>query len=117
MHGCSEEKQNMLNLKMIVLALLLSCAGPTVYAQAVYPSKPIRLLVPFAAGGGADVAARPFVQRLSERLGQSIIYENRGGAGGILAGETVARANPDGYTLLLGAVSVMTTTTHLMPKK
>lgn len=107
----------MMNFKMVALALMLSCTGPsTVFAQAAYPSKPIRLLVPFAAGGGADVAARPFVQRLSERLGQSIIYENRGGAGGVLAGETVARAYPDGYTLLLGAVSVMTTTTHLMPK-
>jgi tripartite-type tricarboxylate transporter receptor subunit TctC len=72
------------------------------------------LLVPFAAGGGADVIARPFVQKLSERLGPSIVYENRGGAGGVLAGETVARASADGYTLLLGAVSVMTVTGNLM---
>ena len=79
-----------------------------------YPSKPIRLLIPFATGGGADVVCRPFVQRLSERLSQSIVYENRGGAGGLLAGETVARAAPDGYTLLVGAVSVMTVTVNLM---
>lgn len=79
-----------------------------------YPSKPIRLLIPFATGGGADVVCRPFVQKLSDRLGQSIVYENRGGAGGVLAGETVARAAPDGYTLLVGAVSVMTVTGNLM---
>lgn len=83
-------------------------------ATNIYPSKPIRLLIPFATGGGADVVMRPFVQKLSDALGQSIVYENRGGAGGVLAGETVARAAPDGYTLLAGAVSVMTVTVNLM---
>jgi len=102
----------------IALAALLTLALPALaFAQAgSYPTKPIRLLVPFAPGGGADVIARPVAQKLSERLGHSIIYENRGGAGGVLAGETVARANPDGYTLLLGAVSVITVTPTLMPK-
>lgn len=106
--------------KAIAVTILMAALAPAAAAAeraAQYPTKPIRLLVPFAPGGGADVAARPFVQKLSERLGQSIIYENRGGAGGVLAGETVARASPDGYTLLLGAVSVMTTTTNLMHKK
>jgi tripartite-type tricarboxylate transporter receptor subunit TctC len=98
------------------LAVLLALAAPaTVLAQsATYPNKPIRLLVPFASGGGADVVTRPFVQKLSDGLGQSIVYENRGGAGGVLAGETVARASPDGYTLLVGAVSVMTVTVNLI---
>ncbi len=88
--------------------------GGAAGATNTYPSKPIRLLIPFAAGGGADVVMRPFVQKLSDALGQSIVYENRGGAGGVLAGETVARAAPDGYTLLAGAVSVMTVTVNLM---
>lgn len=92
--------------------LTLSCAALS--QTPMYPSKPIRLLIPFATGGGADVVCRPFVQKLSDRLGQSIVYENRGGAGGVLAGETVARAAPDGYTLLVGAVSVMTVTGNLM---
>jgi len=92
------------------LGMPLAVRGQT----GAYPTKPIRLLVPFATGGGADVVSRPFVQRLSDGLGQSIVYENRGGAGGVLAGETVARAAPDGYTLLLGAVSVMTVTVNLM---
>ncbi len=94
-----------------LITLTLSC---TALSQSAYPSKPIRLLIPFATGGGADVVCRPFVQKLSDRLGQSIVYENRGGAGGVLAGETVARAAPDGYTLLVGAVSVMTVTGNLM---
>ncbi len=88
--------------------------GGAAGATNTYPSKPIRLLIPFATGGGADVVMRPFVQKLSDALGQSIVYENRGGAGGVLAGETVARAAPDGYTLLAGAVSVMTVTVNLM---
>ena len=72
------------------------------------------MLVPFAPAGGADVVMRPFVHKLTEALGQQIIYENRGGGGGVLAGEIVARAAPDGYTLLVGAVGVMTVTGNLM---
>jgi tripartite-type tricarboxylate transporter receptor subunit TctC len=100
---------------MALVALTGSFVAFVAYAQTVsYPSKPIRLLIPFATGGGADVIMRPFVQKLSDRLGQSVVYENRGGAGGVLAGDTVAKANPDGYTLLVGAVSVMTVTVNLM---
>lgn len=81
-----------------------------------YPNKPIRWLIPFAPGGGTDVIARPVAQKLSERLGQPILYENRGGGGGLLAGEIVARATPDGYTMLVAAVAVMTVTVSLVPK-
>jgi tripartite-type tricarboxylate transporter receptor subunit TctC len=81
-----------------------------------YPNKPIRWVIPFAAGGGTDVIARPIAQKLSERLGQSIVYENRGGGGGLIAGEIVAKANPDGYTLLVAAVAVMTVNVSLLPK-
>lgn len=86
------------------LALLaaLGLTGP-VHAQGNYPSKPIRWVVPYAAGGGTDVVARPIAQKLGEVLGQAIVYENRGGAGGLIAGELVARAAPDGYTLLVAA--------------
>ena len=104
-----------MTITTITLAALLALAAPSaaLAQSATYPDKPIRLLVPFASGG-ADVVTRPFVQKLSEGLGQSIVYENRGGAGGVLAGETVARASPDGYTLLVGAVSVMTVTVNLI---
>jgi tripartite-type tricarboxylate transporter receptor subunit TctC len=65
-----------------------------------FPSKSIRLIVPFAAGGGGDGAARPLAQELSARLGQQVIIDNRGGAGGVIGMEMAASAAPDGYTLL-----------------
>lgn len=71
-------------------------------AAAAYPDKPIRLVVPFPAGGGADVLARTIMQRVEPDLGQPIIIDNRPGAGGNVGAEIVARANPDGYTLLYG---------------
>lgn len=90
--------------RIIPAALLAAFAlSPAAHGQGAYPVKPIRWVVPYAAGGGTDVVARPIAQRLGEVLGQSIVYENRGGAGGLIAGELVARAVPDGYTLLVGA--------------
>src|SRR5688572_26426732 len=101
----------------IQIFLLVFC-GVAFAAQADmsanYPNKPMRWLIPFAPGGGTDVVARPIAQRMSERLGQPILYENRGGGGGIIAGEIVARATPDGYTLLVAAVAVMTVTASFM---
>ena len=82
--------------------------------QRSYPVKPMRWVVPFAPGGGTDVVVRPIAQKMSERLGQSVLYDNRGGGGGVIAGETVARATPDGYTLLVAAVAVMTVNPTLM---
>lgn len=76
--------------------------GPLARAQgAAYPAKPIRVLVPFGPGGVADLTARTVGQKLGELLGQSVIIDNRPGAGGVVAGDTVAKAEPDGYTLLL----------------
>ena len=82
------------------LALALVC--PTAIAQP-YPSKPVRIVVPFAPGGGVDVTARILAQRLTERVGQSFVVENRTGASGIIGTEFVARSAPDGYTLLVGS--------------
>jgi len=83
--------------RALALALVLLAAS----AQAAdlpgrYPTKPIRWVVPFAPGGGTDIVARPIAQRVSDRLGQPILYDNRGGGGGVVAGEIVARANSDG---------------------
>ena len=89
------------------------CIAFTVALSAVahaqnYPSKPIRLLVGFPPGGGMDLAARVYAASLAEPLGTAIVVENRPGATGIVAGEVVAKAAPDGYTLLVGASGQMT---------
>ncbi len=86
-----------------VLACLASVAASTVSSAQDYPARPIKLIVPYSAGGPADVVARVISQRLGVVLGQTVIVENRGGAGGSIGGRVVATADPDGYTLLFGA--------------
>src|SRR6266702_8877979 len=83
-------------------AFAASLAAAAALAQ--YPSKPIRLIVPFAAGGGNDNVARLVGKHLSDSLGQQLVIDNRPGAGGVLGAELAAKAAPDGYTLFLGGV-------------
>jgi tripartite-type tricarboxylate transporter receptor subunit TctC len=78
-----------------------------------YPSRPIRLIVPFPPGGSSDGLARVVVQKFSEGLGQPVVIENRPGVGGLLGSEAVAKAAPDGYTLLLGSVSSLAVAPHV----
>lgn len=84
-----------------MLALLLACASPL--AQQAYPDRPLRIVVPYAAGGGVDNITRLVVQHLAPRLEQPIVVENRPGANGNIGADAVVRAAPDGYTLLMGA--------------
>jgi len=88
------------------LFLLLLCLASAAMAQS-YPSKPIRLIAPFAPGGALDLIARGVGAKLSDSLGQPVVVENKAGASGAIGSEAVAKSAPDGYTLLLGA-----TTTH-----
>ena len=90
---------------IIVLALLASANGT--HAQVLdYPNRSIKILVPLAAGSGTDSAARYFGQQLATLLGQSVVIENRPGASGNIGMEIVAKANPDGYTLLFASTNL-----------
>ena len=91
--------------KPFVAAVLAACLGWTATATAQnYPNRPITLVIPFAAGGPTDVLGRAMGQKLGEILGQTVVVENVGGAGGMLGGARVAKAAPDGYTMGLGTV-------------
>ncbi len=90
------------------LGVALAVASPAAFAQ-TYPTKPVRLMVPFPPGGSTDIVARIVAQQVSERLGQQMVIENRGGAGGTIGTALVAKAPADGYTLVLG-----TTNTHVV---
>jgi tripartite-type tricarboxylate transporter receptor subunit TctC len=90
---------------LVFAAALAASLVPAAVLGQTYPSKPIRLIVPFAAGGGNDNVARLVGKRLSDSLGQQLVIDNRPGAGGVLGAELAAKAAPDGYTLFLGGVA------------
>jgi tripartite-type tricarboxylate transporter receptor subunit TctC len=98
--------------RFIAMTLLLAMAQTPVQAQ-TYPDRAIRLIVPSAPGGSVDKLARAIGRRLSERLGQPVVVDNRGGAGGIIATEAAANAKADGYTLLIGTIAGLATNVSL----
>jgi tripartite-type tricarboxylate transporter receptor subunit TctC len=97
-----------------LVAAALAVAPAFAFAQS-YPTHPIRFVVGFSAGGGVDAMARLLAQRLSTQLGQQVVVENRAGASGLIAGDVVAKAAPDGYTLLVGESSMLVAP-HLQAK-
>jgi tripartite-type tricarboxylate transporter receptor subunit TctC len=101
--------------RRLIGASLLACAAPFAFAQD-YPTKPVRIIVPFAAGGPADVYARFIAQRLQDALGQTFIVDDRPGAGSIIGTDAVAKSAPDGYTLLLMS-NTHTVNESLIPTK
>ncbi len=94
-------------------ALVFVCAGLSQVQAQSYPTRPIRMIVPWPAGGGVDTAARLISQPLAERLGQPIIIDNKPGAGGNIGTSMVATEKPDGYTLLMGSLSPNAVNPHL----
>jgi tripartite-type tricarboxylate transporter receptor subunit TctC len=96
-----------------VIATVTTLAAGSAIAQSNYPTKPVTLVVGFAPGGGSDITARTVAKKFSEYLGQNVVVENRAGAGGNIGADSVARANPDGYTILLGNVGALAVAPHL----
>ena len=83
------------------IALVLCMFAASAASAQVYPVKPVKVVVPFAPAGGADIAARGYTTRLQQALGQPFVIDNRGGAGSLIGTEVVAKSPPDGYTILM----------------
>jgi tripartite-type tricarboxylate transporter receptor subunit TctC len=98
------------------LGTLIACAGASLVHAQGYPAKPIRFVVGFTAGGASDITSRIVGQKLTEHFGQPVVIDNRAGASGTIAGGIVAKAQPDGYTLLAGATSILAINPGLYPK-
>ncbi len=88
-------------------ALVAVMSAPPLWAAEQYPSRPLRLIVPFPPGGGTDIMARLVSQRLNDAFGVQVVVDNRGGAGGIIGTGLTAKASPDGYTMMIGSVSTI----------
>jgi len=101
-----------LALQALSAAALLPLAG-RLQAQAKWPERPVRIIVPFSAGGTTDVVARALAQNLTEAWGQSVVVENRAGAGGNIGADLVAKAPPDGHTILMTSGSIFTVNPHM----
>ena len=103
--------------RILSYAFCLAVVAAEAMAQAPFPSKPIRIIVPYAPGGLTDVVARHYAEQLRKDLGQQPVVENKPGASGIIAIETMARSRPDGYTLMIGNISTNGLTPVLLAKR
>ena len=114
----NDRLNNRLNRRQaLALAAGAVAAGPaSVLAQAGFATRPVRIVVPFAAGGATDVIARILGERMAQQLGQTVVVDNKPGAAGLIGGEMVVRSAPDGLTLLLGTTSTMLTNKYLYKK-
>ena len=103
-------------IRLAARALICALLAAGAAGAQPYPVKPVRMIVAFPAGGGSDIVGRALAQQLTELLGQPVVVDNRGGAGGIIGTELGARAAPDGYTLTVGSSGGFAITPHLNPK-
>ena len=111
-----ENKKYNLSRRLVLLAGALTLALPQLATAQSWPTKPIKLIIPFAAGGTTDILGRLLAQQLTKDLGQNVIVENKGGAGGNIAAEFVAQAPADGYTIMLASGSMLTVNPSLYKK-
>ena len=111
-----QKKAQVLAGFMLSIAAAWIAWAPAAFAQAKYPVKPIRILIPFPAGGAADTIGRTLGEQLAAQMGQPVVVDNRPGAAGRLATEMLARAEPDGYTLLVGGVGPLSISPSLYKK-
>jgi len=91
----------------------LACAAPVTAPAQEFPARPVRIIVPFAPGGATDIVTRLVAQRLNDQWSQTVVVDNRAGAGGNIGGDLAARANPDGYTLFMTSGSIVTANPHM----
>jgi tripartite-type tricarboxylate transporter receptor subunit TctC len=103
----------MKSILRIIAATIALCLAPGLAAAQAWPSKPVKIVVPFVAGGATDVVARLLAQRLTEAWGQSVVVENRAGAGGNIGADVVAKSPPDGYTILMTSGSIVTANPYI----
>ena len=108
---------NPLSTTGFTCAIVCAAVLPLHVTAQTYPTKPIRMVVGFPAGGPTDIVSRTIAPRMSEGLGQSILVDNRGGAGGVIATEQVAKSPADGYTLLMGTIGGIAVAMSLMPNR
>jgi tripartite-type tricarboxylate transporter receptor subunit TctC len=108
----------MIDTRGLLMCAALAAASPAAHAQGTtsFPSKPIRLILPYPPGGGSDIIARPLTQRLSETLRQQVIVDNRGGAGGNIGMEIAAKSPPDGHTIVLALTAQLAVNPALYQK-
>src|SRR5215212_2979898 len=101
---------------LVALGLAAWASTPSLRAQGAWPTKPVRIVVPFAPGGTTDILARALAPELAKAFGQSFVVENKAGAGGNLGADLVAKSPPDGYTLVMGTVGTQAINPALYPK-
>ena len=111
-----KNKKYNLSRRLVLLAGALTLALPQLATAQSWPTKPIKLIIPFAAGGTTDILGRLLAQQLTKDLGQNVIVENKGGAGGNIAAELVAQSAADGYTIMLASGSMLTVNPNLYKK-
>lgn len=105
-----------LRVSLLVAAMAVTCLPAAVLAQTAYPTRPVRIIAPFPAGGGYDFMARNIAMRLNDVWGQQFLVENRAGANGNIGSDAVAKSAPDGYTLLMGGIGPQALSVALYPK-